>query len=253
MECPQSSMPAPCAPMASGGGKHLSCLGMGQCHFANFHKGLQNNSGIKPAMRNGQESNTERFCRHLGSHRVLQHSPILHGQLNYHGPQSQGEISFLLANTVFWSPVTIFARFCSVKTWYQLYIWRQPTGKKLLAFPDTFLLIRLQQVVGDYRKRVCLCVKSAGIHLQSPLFISDVSCCCWAHPVHTDISSWQTKTGRICREILLFKNNLKQTAYIRFSFPCLWFWAPSPSLPHSYWNLVVSDFGKLCWKIMETH
>lgn len=98
--------------------------------------------------------------------------------------------------------------------------------KKLLAFPDIFLLIRLQQVAGDCGKRVCLCVKSAGIHLQSPLFISDTSCCCWAHPVHTDISSWQTKTGRIWREILLFKNNLKHTAHFRFRFPCLCFLSP---------------------------
>lgn len=65
-------------------------------------------------------------------------------------------------------------------------------------------------------KRVCLCVKPAGIHLQSSLFISDISfccySCCWAHPIYMYISSWQTKTGRIWREMLLFKTTSNKTS-----------------------------------------
>lgn len=100
-------------------------------------------------------------------------------------------------------------------------------------------------------KRVCLCVKPAGIHLQSSLFISNVSFWCSAHPIYMYISSWQTK-GRFGKILVVFQNNLKQnlkqTPHIRSSFRLLHFWAPSPSLSHSAWKLAVLDFRKTCWK-----
>lgn len=155
--CSHHYFPHPSAPMSSGEGKQPSWLEMGWCHFADLLGYLQNGPGIKTAVRSGREGNMESSCAHLESMRAVscRSTPLPYtvGSIYLTGSIKPGRDFFSPANATFRSPVTIFASLCSVTTWYQLCIWRQPAGKKLLAFHTLFLLTRrLQQAAVHYSK-----------------------------------------------------------------------------------------------------
>lgn len=110
--------------------------------------------------------------------------------------------------------------------------WQKAVSFLLLFF--FFLLVRrLQQAA----KRICLRV-IPSISVYKVVYSLVKSFCwyfwCWTRTVYTYICSWQSKTGRIWREILFFSISADD--------------APSPSLARYAWKLMVSDFGKTCWK-----
>lgn len=122
--------------------------------------------------------------------------------------------NFSLANAAFRSSVAFFASFCSVTTWYQLGISRQSAGKKLLAFHTPFgSLEDCNRQQHTTAKRACLGAKPVG-YVSTKFFSHQwyIFLVLSTLYIHTYISSWQTKIGRIWREMLFFKTTSSETS-----------------------------------------